>query len=360
MPPKKNGDDGAPSKPRKQRAPMQRPVGWSNAQWAADVERRSAETRGRAEREMKLQAKRAAAAVADEQARQVSMAWSRSPLAFFQENYGQATRFTPSPPEYEGDQLGGFNPNTVFPAPPPRGPAPFVHNQGSSPSLRRGPLPFSTPGNGSAAGTAVRGMPADAVMHEMISSGSMAAAASPGYFTQEEARATAAVASHSRAAAADDEDEEEDGSQVDEEEEPAEDLPGAAAKGKGRKKRKKDSPPAEPRIKWTGKEEECLAEAWKTVSIDGVTGANQSYETYWKRVKVAFDERKLVDPYFNKMVMVRGEKAMGTHWGIMAAACSKWHGIQEEIDARPESGADFEQKVRISSPDVMLGIYAML
>jgi hypothetical protein len=79
---------------------------------------------------------------------------------------------------------------------------------------------------------------------------------------------------------------------------------------KGRKKRKKTSPPTEPRVKWTGKEEECLTEAWKNVSMNGITGANQNFDTYWQRVKTAFDERKLVDPYFNKTVMVRGEKAM--------------------------------------------------
>jgi hypothetical protein len=60
---------------------------------------------------------------------------------------------------------------------------------------------------------------------------------------------------------------------------------------------------------------------------------------------MAFDERKIVDPYFNKTVMVRGEKAMATHWGIMHAACSRWHVIQEEIADRSGSGADFECKV---------------
>jgi hypothetical protein len=43
--------------------------------------------------------------------------------------------------------------------------------------------------------------------------------------------------------------------------------------------------------------------------------------------------------------MVHGEKAMATHWGIMQAACNRWHGIQEEIADRPVSGADFECKV---------------
>nr|XP_051190372.1 uncharacterized protein LOC127303705 [Lolium perenne] len=83
-----------------------------------------------------------------------------------------------------------------------------------------------------------------------------------------------------------------------------------------------------------------------TVSMNGITGANQSFDTYWLRVKQAFDERKLVDPYFSKMNMNRGDKAMATNWGIIQTACSKWHGVQEEIKERPMSGHDLEQKLR--------------
>jgi hypothetical protein len=175
----------------------------------------------------------------------------------------------------------------------------------------------------------------------------MAATSSPGFFTQEEARATEAVASRGAV-----EQNDRDGTQdVDEEEEEQDDLdeeddaPEPTPMSKGRKKRKKNSRPIELRIKWTGKEEECLTEAWKTVSMNDITGANQNYDTYWKRVKLAFDERKIIDPYFNKTVMIRGEKAMCMHWGIMQATCSRWHGIQEEIEARPVNGADFEAKV---------------
>jgi hypothetical protein len=62
------------------------------------------------------------------------------------------SRFTPSPPEYD-----------------------TAMHEGISPALRRGPLSFSN------------GMPPpnDGVMHDMITSGSMAAALSPGFFTQE-------------------------------------------------------------------------------------------------------------------------------------------------------------------------------
>jgi hypothetical protein len=288
------------------------------------VERRQTKTRGRAEREKKLAAKRATTAV-DEQARLFSMSmnmgqprvgqfpgpWptqgmigspstfsTASPAMFHDSYVAGMSRFTPSLSEYDG-----------------------AMHEGISPALRRGPLFFSN------------GMPPsnDGVMHDMITSGSMAAASSPGFFTQEEARATEAIAS--RGVINDQNDgfgdstqdvdkEEEEQADLDEEEE---DTPQPTATSKGRKKRKKNSPPTEPRIKWTGKEEECLTEACKTVSMNDITGANQNYETYWQRVKLAFDESKIVDPYFNKTVMIRGDKAMGTHWGIMQAACSKWH-----------------------------------
>ena len=54
----------------------------------------------------------------------------------------------------------------------------------------------------------------------------------------------------------------------------------------------------EPRIKWASKEDECLAEAWKVVCLDPITGSKQIIDTYWDRNKAEFDERKLVDPYF--------------------------------------------------------------
>jgi hypothetical protein len=195
----------------------------------------------------------------------------------FHESYvAGMSRFTPSPPEYDA-----------------------AMHEGISPALLQGPLSFSNR----------MPPPNDGVMHDMITSGSMAAASSPGFFTQEEARATEAVAA--RGAVNNQNDAFGDGTHVDKEEEEQADLdkkddtPEPTPTLKGRKKRKKNSPPTEPRVKWTGKEEECLAEAWKTVSMNGITGANQNYDTYWQRVKLAFDERKIVDPYFNKTVMIR-------------------------------------------------------
>jgi hypothetical protein len=81
MPPKRIANDGAP-KARKPRAPKERPPGMKNAAWATDVEYRQTEMCGRAEREKKLAAKRAAAA-ADEQTRLVSMAMGQPRVGQF-------------------------------------------------------------------------------------------------------------------------------------------------------------------------------------------------------------------------------------------------------------------------------------
>jgi hypothetical protein len=88
----------------------------------------------------------------------------------------------------------------------------------------------------------------------MITSGSMAAASSPGFFTQEEARATEAIAAAARGGV--DDHGFGDGTQdVDKEEEEQADLdekdgaPEPTSMSKGRKKGKKNSLPTEPRIK---------------------------------------------------------------------------------------------------------------
>ena len=93
------------------------------------------------------------------------------------------------------------------------------------------------------------------------------------------------------------------------------------------------------------KEDECLAEAWKTVSIDPVTDSNQNADTYCRRIKTEFDECKFVDPEFANIHMDRGKKAMANHWVTIQVACKKWHGIQAEVAAHPKSGANIEGQV---------------
>ncbi|KAI4966472.1 hypothetical protein ZWY2020_040835 [Hordeum vulgare] len=94
----------------------------------------------------------------------------------------------------------------------------------------------------------------------------------------------------------------------------------------------------------TSKQDECLAEAWKTVSIDPITGANQNTDTYSGRIETSFDERKLVDPDFANIHMDNGEKATVNPWSTIQTAYNKWHGIVEEVATRPKSGANVEDQ----------------
>ena len=140
-------------------------------------------------------------------------------------------------------------------------------------------------------------------MDDIITTGSAAAAASPGFTAQDDTMDLNG-----------DMDGELDYGEEEPEEEEEEPVPAPTRKGK---KKKRAARTDEPRVKWTSKEDECLAEAWKTVSIDPVTGANQNADTYWRRIKTAFDERKLVDPDFANIHMDHGEKAMTNHWATI-------------------------------------------
>ena len=153
---------------------------------------------------------------------------------------------------------GGFNPNIAFPHhPPPRGPSVFSTETSlpygglsvcaSSPAIHRhGPL-FPPPVNPHEFGGGTRSvfgqMPGDdsqAFMDDIIMSGSAVTASYPGGedgvedgFTGEQY-------------------EEEYGDDAEEEEQPV-----AVAKGKNKKKAVAEATKAEPRVKWTSKENEC-------------------------------------------------------------------------------------------------------
>jgi hypothetical protein len=88
-------------------------------------------------------------------------------------------------------------------------------------------------------------------------------------------------------------------------------------------------------------EDECLDDTWKSVSIDPISDANQNYGTYWERVKVVFDERKLFDPEFNKVHMDRNMSRVGESF--------KWHGIQQKIMEHQESCTNIDDLVSRAS-----------
>jgi hypothetical protein len=278
-----------------------------------------------------------------------------SPVAFQEGHaYTPLSRFSPSPSsgEYpDGDPHGGFNPNSYFASPgkhcggfnddlntfPPGG----INLNGSSPAHRRVPVAHGgqerlSPSSSAYFGVAgqdahsVFGGMGDDTMHHIINDGSTAGDA----YTQEEGETVI-------------DEEEEDGEEGDEYDE--DDKPVVAAAlpvVKGKRKAaapKKGGGSHGP--KWRSVENECLAEAWKTVSIDPISGANQNSDTYWERVKVALDERKLMDSAFNKIHMDHNPSGMSHHWGLIQQACNKWHGIQQKVMDHQESGTSIEDLV---------------
>ncbi|KAE8799962.1 putative methionyl-tRNA synthetase [Hordeum vulgare] len=163
--------------------------------------------------------------------------------------------------------------------------SPSVYSSTASPalSLHRGVLPFVPT-------SSLQFNYVDVDMDEIIMNGSVASASHPEFGGQDETMDTNGDIDDEL----DDAEEEEEG-----EEEPVEVEPEVVPKKKeGKRKRAAYAKLAEPCVKWTSKEDKCLAEAWKTVSIDPVTGANQNTDTYRGRIKTAFVEHKLVYPEF--------------------------------------------------------------
>nr|XP_020192195.1 uncharacterized protein LOC109778056 [Aegilops tauschii subsp. strangulata] len=356
---------------RKQRAPPSKPPGMSNADWMTEVRRRKAvttdQTDGTGSTPRGLGTGRvAAAAVAEQADRAAEQAeasragmmnpadghgprapWSQqsvgSPAGFSASSWGCAL----SPGYADDDAHGGFNPNITFPHdhPAQRTPSPAfagvqyppytysppAYASSPTPPLRHGRL-FSQASSSHLGNPDVM----EAGMDEIITTDSVAAAASLGFNAQEE---TMDLNNNMH--------DELDYGEEDPEEEEEEEEPTPAPTRRGKKK-KRAARTGEQHVKWAAKEDECLAEEWKIVCFDPITGMNQRADTYWERVKSEFDERKLVGPYFAVVHMQRGSKAMANHWGIIQTVCNKWHGIVEEIAARPENGANTEgQMVRM-------------
>ncbi|CAM0944832.1 unnamed protein product [Alopecurus aequalis] len=358
-------------KPRKPRAPKEKPPGMTNKDWIAEltrlktanIQRRAREA---AQRQRQLIAQLAAedqAAVEEEEGEEEALDEPPTPAASAASPVKRRVGFSPifagwnqavaspspsprpspcpTPAWYvEGDPLGGFNPNLTFPYHPPMlyGASPGYT---SSPSHRRAMM----------AGLQTQD---SSFMDEIIVVGSMAAAACPGFLEQGGeffAQGGGDYGEGGSGGMQDTQDMEAD--EVDETPvaapeggDPAEEGRRPRRPGRPRKEPKAaPTPPVEPRVKWSHREDVLLAEAWKTVSLDPIVGANQVIDNYSKRVKTAYDERRMIDPDFAACVTERGQKTMANHWANIQTACNKWHGIQEEVTNRPKSGANREMEL---------------
>jgi hypothetical protein len=90
--------------------------------------------------------------------------------------------------------------------------------------------------------------------------------------------------------------------------------------------------------KWKYLEDECIINSWKAVSLDTITGANQTLGNYYTRMLDEFNEHRHIGDYA-KIHMNRNKGAISHRWGAIETMCNKFHGNLETIRNRKQSGA---------------------
>uniref|UniRef100_A0ACD5UJP4 Uncharacterized protein n=1 Tax=Avena sativa TaxID=4498 RepID=A0ACD5UJP4_AVESA len=367
MPPKKyvapRVTAAAPPAKKRGKPEKEQLDGMKNVEWAFDLQCWQVENASRRQRELRARKKRASEALAMEvlmaqrAAHMAGMpslalhAWgsqgsvsSRSPsLATTQagpmsqdsQSTPKLSCFSPCGPLDAGDNFNpnafsvvdlnaSFNPNAFSQGTP---------NLAASPALRRplfhGGMPTTAVSSGVSHGVLDETtLGTDAIMTDMINSGGL-----PPFYTQGEAEAYDGYDNSQEPW----ENEAYAFAQDDEEEAPTP-VPEVVPVVKKKKNGGRD-------LKWSSREDECLAEAWKSVSIDPFTGANQSSEAYWLRVKAAYDERRHLDPYFKDLYHDRNDSGISHRWHMIQHACNKWHGVVEEVRRVHVSGTNFEDQM---------------
>ncbi|XBH70195.1 hypothetical protein VPH35_097910 [Triticum aestivum] len=362
----------AQPKQRKQRAPPSKPPDMSNTDWRAEVQRREAVTTDRRNRtnakKARDRAALAATAVAEQAERSAEQAEAaragmmnppggHGPYASWsQQSVGSPSGFSsspqpwgcrPSPGYADGDAHDGFNPNITFPHghPAQRMPSPAfagvqylpytysppAYAASPTPPLRRGALLFSQASSSHLSDTDAT----EADMNDIITTGSAAAAASPGFTAQDDTIDLNG----------DMDDELDYGEEEPEEEDEDEEETAPAPARKGKKKKKRAARTGEPRIKWASKEDECLDEAWKVICLDPTTGTTRASTRIGSASRSSSTSANSSTPTSKAFTCSAGRRQWRTIGGLIQTACNKWHGIVEEIAARLKSGASIKDQL---------------
>jgi hypothetical protein len=96
--------------------------------------------------------------------------------------------------------------------------------------------------------------------------------------------------------------------------------------------------------KWISLEYECLINSWKVVSLDPITGTNQTLSKYYTQILDEFNERRHIGDYA-KVHMNHNEGAISHRWGAIKTTCNKFHGNLETICNRKQRGKTAMDKV---------------
>ena len=82
-----------------------------------------------------------------------------------------------------------------------------------------------------------------------------------------------------------------------------------------------------------------LVSAWLNVSLDPVRGANQSKDTYWKRIHDYFHSKKDFESD-------RTQSSLMSRWSSIQHGCNIFSSCVSEVEARNQSGASVDDKFR--------------
>jgi hypothetical protein len=63
------------------------------------------------------------------------------------------------------------------------------------------------------------------------------------------------------------------------------------------------------------------------------------------RIKVEFDECKVVNKDYRTMTIKRSQKAMSKRWVIIQTSVNMFHGYHNEVETRGDGGADISDVV---------------
>jgi hypothetical protein len=89
-------------------------------------------------------------------------------------------------------------------------------------------------------------------------------------------------------------------------------------------------------MNYTQLEDVTLIKAWESVSLDAVSGNDQTGKRYWQRIEDKFFQ--FMPPLPTKMA--RTYRSLQGRWDVIKAACSRWSGCLEQVRNAPPSGTN--------------------
>jgi hypothetical protein len=94
---------------------------------------------------------------------------------------------------------------------------------------------------------------------------------------------------------------------------------------------------------YTEIEDTCLVWAWYSVTIDAVTGSDQTGKRYWQHIKDKLCKLmpRVATPVTHSYSSLQGR------WDAIKASCSRWCGALEQVWNAPPSGVGIDDYVSI-------------